>query len=454
MLHYIAKRMMQTHEDWETVQGNLVLKDSVARLQKQAAEHGWEYIFMSASDRDSFFRHTVRMVVVIDHDRVTQSDGMPFYKAFLVEEDAIWAKFSTGAGVPRPRFVELDARDKLARVLDVDEGHDQRKNVGSVKTLTAYPFSLLFDALDGGSPKSDFLRHSFVYFRGGCYLDVKAGVKEEDEFDLRSAVFGKDQERARAKMLLSKSFGPSINWVMRPDDPTLQSWDDYASQGESVEFTNWMVCAQKRHRFLFRVLEVMAFQLYMLGRFGTFKAYEVPDFSAPNRHMRMCLATGPFVFSNAITKEAERVLKGVGRPKPFCLTDSYCNSYANRRELVQRLGNGFRWDAASESEEKDEEGNLVPNEVPGRVNDSETGIVRDLDDAFGFRYANCYDSESGRRLTFGEYQALKQNVGYVYDSKENEQKKDRANKGSPNYNQTMSARESERAAARGSNLVR
>eukprot|EP00392_Amoebophrya_sp_AT5.2_P003853 g3858.t1 len=299
----IPRTIIQSHESWDTyIRDNAYLAGAVQELRSKCHESGWEYRFFDAEARARFFEMdpVIRQLgLVIETEApASRADDQEksLYQQILRLGRASWL----AAFLWRTATVsEISAQDPTTRNL--------------LQTQQTGLRIWLSTELDKESLQkegdADLFKYSYVYAYGGVYLDTKSGF--EEGFSLDDAIFGKPEQdgkrpRALMKILLS-------NWELRYCDFILPKPAGVEKHCE--EYVQWIIAAQPRHRYLFRVIEQVARNIFFLKRSKQLAGQSsfLVDSGFPFHHensrgMKVLVTTGPVAFTNAITKEQNRQL--------------------------------------------------------------------------------------------------------------------------------------------------
>eukprot|EP00392_Amoebophrya_sp_AT5.2_P007373 g7387.t1 len=324
----IPRTVIQSHESWDTyIRDDAYLAGAVQELRSKCHKSGWEYRFFDADARARFFEMDPVMrqlgLVIETEAPASRADD---------QEKSLYQQILR-LGPPSccsDKVSEVSARNETTRKLlqtqqtglriwlsteldkeSLQKEGDVRANKNDEKNYLrrTVPISELCHLLTDGAAKADLFRYSYVYAYGGVYLDTKSGFKAG--FSVDDAIFGKPEQdgkrpRALMKILLS-------NWGLRYCGQILQKPAGLEKQCE--EYAQWIVAAQPRHRYLFRVIEQAARNIFFLKRSKQLAGQStfLVDTGFPFNHeesrgMKVLDTTGPVAFTNAITKEQNRQL--------------------------------------------------------------------------------------------------------------------------------------------------
>merc|ERR1740121_973896 len=303
--------ILQTMENWDEVTKFPSLISSVTQLRKAAAAGGWEYRFFNASAREEMLTKCPllsRMGLVIE---ASEPD----------ERDVIAHTLSADRGLSADAATELLRNQNN---LGIRLSLDYAAELGQPQVRRGVPVSDLYFALTDPVTRADLFRVLAIYAYGGLYLDIKSGIKI-DERNVNNVLFGPaddDGHYAYSDTRLALTY-----WGSGPEHWVFDAILEKPAQAElpsrlHEEFVTWGFAAQSQHRYMFRVAEHIARQIYLLrqslryvGKEGFVlpngdlyqTVGERPDYAGPGRRKtNIEELTGPFAFTNAIVQEMWR----------------------------------------------------------------------------------------------------------------------------------------------------
>jgi len=283
----------------------------VTFLRKAAAAGGWEYRFFNASAREELVTKCPvlsRMGIVIE---ASEPD----------ERNVIAHTLSADRGLSADVATELL---KKQNNLGIRLSLDYAAELGQPQGWRGVPVSDLYLALTDGVSRADFFRVLAIYAYGGLYFDIKSGIKT-DERNVNNVLFGTAEDDGHypdsdTRMALTY-------WGSGPGIAVFDAMLDKPDQAElpsrlHEEFVSWGFAAQPQHRYMFRVVELIARQIYLLRQSLRYVGKE--GFVLPNGDLYQTVGTrpdyagagrrktafeelaGPFAFTNAIVQEMWR----------------------------------------------------------------------------------------------------------------------------------------------------
>eukprot|EP00392_Amoebophrya_sp_AT5.2_P018461 g19001.t1 len=321
----IPRTVIQSHESWDTyIRDNAYLAGAVQELRSKCHESGWEYRFFDADARARFFEMDPvmrQLGLVIETEapasRADDQEKSLYQQILRLTPPSCCGEVSAQNATTRNllQTQQTGLRIWLSTELDERASKTKRKSMSALYKNNeknylrrTVPISELYHSLTDGAAKADLFRYSYVYAYGGVYLDTKSGF--EAGFSVDDAIFGKpEQDGKRPRALMKILLG---NWGLRYCDEVLQKPAGLEKHCE--EYAQWIVAAQPRHRYLFRVLEQVARNIFFLKRSKQLAGQSsfLVDTGVPFHHeyrgMKVLATTGPVAFTNAITKEQNRQL--------------------------------------------------------------------------------------------------------------------------------------------------
>eukprot|EP00929_Paragymnodinium_shiwhaense_P003519 TRINITY_DN104071_c0_g1_i1.p1 TRINITY_DN104071_c0_g1~~TRINITY_DN104071_c0_g1_i1.p1 ORF type:complete len:523 (-),score=59.74 TRINITY_DN104071_c0_g1_i1:129-1697(-) len=258
----VSNILVQQHESWERVMKEPFQAQALLSNKENARYSGWEYKFFDGEARNKYVRSGFwkQVGLVVEKTDATQS-GKRFQLVVNIESDDL---------------------------------------VANEQVLSRLPLWELFDLLEDGVTRADLFRYMIIYELGGVYFDSKSGVEYS-------------QETRYSLNRVFHELGEAPFWLA---DWGVGQSGMYVECDRKVEFLQWMLAAHPRHRYLWRAIELVAAQVFMLATQGDYATQTVlakcSDWhktfgSMWDRGMKVLLTTGPIAFSNAILWEQRRM---------------------------------------------------------------------------------------------------------------------------------------------------